>query len=182
MLETYRKIKPKIGKKVYLAKSADIIGDVTIGDESSIWPQVVIRGDVNHIRIGRNTNVQDGTVIHVTHPYAKVPAGHAVIVGDDVTIGHQVTLHGCTLQDLCLVGMGSIVLDGAVIESGVMLGAGSLVPPHKVLTSGFLWLGSPVKQVRPLTQEERDWIAYSAKHYVNLKNTYLGGKAKRKSS
>src|SRR5690348_8896162 len=122
-IRPYKDIVPKIDPSVYVDELAAIIGDVVIGADSSIWPQVSIRGDVNHIRIGARTSIQDGTVIHVTHDHAAVPGGRAAIVGNDVTVGHQCVLHACAVEDLCLVGMGSIVLDGAILRKGVMLGA-----------------------------------------------------------
>lgn len=150
-----------------------MIGEVEIGEDSSIWPSTVIRGDVNHIRIGKRTNIQDSSVLHVTRKTEARPEGHPCIVGDDVTVGHKVLLHGCTLQNLCLVGMGAIILDGAVIPPMTLVGAGSLVPPGKQLESGFLWLGSPVRKVRPLNEKEMTYFEESAKHYVRLKNDYI---------
>lgn len=164
---------PAIAASAYIDPAAVVIGDVTIGEESSLWPMVVARGDVNYIRIGARTNVQDGSVLHVTHDHAEVPGGHPLIIGDEVTVGHKVTLHGCTIGDRSLIGMGSIVLDGAILQPEVLLGAGSLVPPGKVLEGGHLWLGSPVRKVRPLTEAERSRFAYSAQHYQRLKNRYL---------
>lgn len=164
---------PTLGKNVYLDQQATVIGDVTLADEVSIWPGVVIRGDVNSITVGARSNVQDNSVCHVEHKSDFNPEGHPLIIGDDVTIGHKVMLHGCHIGDRCIIGMGSIILDGAVIEPEVLLGAGSLVPQNKVLESGYLYLGSPVKQVRKLTQDEINYFTYSAMHYVKLKNQYL---------
>lgn len=169
----YKNSQPQIAASAYVDEAAVIIGDVVIGEDSSVWPMAVARGDVNHIRIGNRTSIQDGSVLHVTHPHAAVPDGHPLLIGNEVTVGHNVTLHGCTIRDRCLIGMGSTVLDGAVIEEGVLLGAGSLVPPGKTLEGGYLWIGSPVKRARPLTEAERDWLGYSAAHYVRLKNSYL---------
>lgn len=152
--------------------SAVVIGDVVLGEESSLWPMVVARGDVNAIRIGSRTNVQDGSVLHVTHDHGEHPGGHPLSIGNEVTVGHNVTLHGCTVGDRCLIGMGAIVLDGAVLEPDVLVGAGSLVPPGKVLGGGALWLGSPVRRVRALTPEEIHRLAYSADHYVRLAGEY----------
>jgi len=162
-----------LGNRVYIDNDAVVIGDVTIGDDSSVWPMAVIRGDVNHIRIGQRSNIQDGTVVHVTHRYSANPEGHAVTIGDDVTIGHNVTAHGCTIEDRCLIGIGSTILDGAVIHSNVLLGAGSLVSEGKELESGHLYIGTPVKKVRELTDDEMAWFEYSAKHYQKLKDDYL---------
>ncbi len=172
-IRPYRKVLPQIGTQVYLDTAAVIIGDVVIGDQSSVWPCTVIRGDVNHVRIGQRSNIQDLSMLHVSVPSAAKPDGSPLVIGDDVTIGHHVTLHGCTIHDRVLVGMGSIVLDDAVIEADTMIGAGSLVPPGKRLASGFLYLGSPVKAVRPLTEAERAWLSQSAAHYVRVAANYL---------
>lgn len=174
-IRTYQGITPTVDKGAFIDDTALVIGDVTLGADSSIWPMTVVRGDVNKIRIGKRSNIQDSSVIHVTHPHTDMPEGHAVIVGDNVTVGHKVILHGCNVGDHCLVGMGSTIMDGAVLEPFVLLGAGSLVSPGKVLEGGYLWLGSPVRKVRPLSDEERKWIAHSAQHYVDLKGLHLEG-------
>ena len=171
-IRPYKGISPSLGAGVYIDAQAAVIGDVNIGTDSSIWPMCCLRGDVNHIRIGERTSIQDGSVIHVTHPHAARPQGNATLIGSDVTVGHKVILHGCTVEDMCLIGMGAIVLDGAVIRSHVLLGAGSLVGEGKELEGGYLWLGRPAKRIRELTEEEMKWFAYSAKHYVKLKNDY----------
>ena len=176
-IRSYQGITPTLGENVFIDDTALVLGDVHIGNDSSIWPQTVVRGDVNKIRIGDNTNIQDNSVLHVTHPHGDVAEGYAVRVGDNVTVGHRVILHGCEVGDNCLIGMGSTVMDGAVIEPYVLLGAGSLVSPGKVLEGGFLWLGSPVRKVRPLTDNELKWIDASAKHYVELKNSHLSEEA-----
>nr|WP_158118804.1 gamma carbonic anhydrase family protein [Vibrio cidicii] len=170
---SYKGIYPQIGARVYIDSSSVLIGDIHIGDDSSIWPLVAARGDVNHIRIGERSNIQDGSVLHVTHKNAANPDGYPLIIGNDVTVGHKVMLHGCTIKDRVLVGMGAIVLDGVIIEEEVMIGAGSLVPPGKVLESGYLYVGSPVKQARPLTDKERAFLQKSADNYVQNKNDYL---------
>ncbi|NOX92185.1 MAG: gamma carbonic anhydrase family protein [Gammaproteobacteria bacterium] len=172
-IRTYQNITPTIDDSVFIDDTALVIGDVTLGTDSSIWPMTVVRGDVNKIRIGKRSNIQDSSVIHVTHPHTDMPEGYAVSIGDNVTVGHKVILHGCTVGDHCLVGMGSTIMDGAVLEAFVLLGAGSLVSPGKVLEGGHLWLGSPVRKVRPLSEEERKWIEYSAQHYVDLKNDHM---------
>ncbi|MDE1515769.1 MULTISPECIES: gamma carbonic anhydrase family protein [Vibrio] len=172
-IRRYKGIEPKLGTGVYVDISAVIVGDIELDDDASIWPLVAARGDVNHIRIGKRSNIQDGSVLHVTHKNAANPDGHPLLIGNDVTVGHKVMLHGCTIHDRVLVGMGSIVLDGAVIESDVMVGAGSLVPPGKRLISGFLYLGSPVKQARALTEQERAFLLQSAANYVQSKNDYI---------
>jgi carbonic anhydrase/acetyltransferase-like protein (isoleucine patch superfamily) len=173
-IRTYQGIAPTLGDNVFIDDTALVVGDVHLDEDSSIWPLTVVRGDVNKIRIGKRTNIQDNSVVHVTHPHTDIPDGYSVSVGDNVTVGHRVILHGCEVGDNCLVGMGSTVMDGAKIESYVLLGAGSLVSPGKVLEGGYLWLGSPVRKVRPLTESERKWIDYSAQHYVDLKNKHIG--------
>lgn len=172
-LRSYKGIAPAIGKSVYIDASSVLVGDITIGDDSSIWPLVAARGDVNHIVIGERTNIQDGSVLHVTHKNAENPNGYPLLIGNDVTVGHKVMLHGCIIQDRVLVGMGAIVLDNAHIENDVMIGAGSLVPPGKRLESGYLYVGSPVKQARPLTEKEQAFLQKSADNYVVNKNDYL---------
>lgn len=164
---------PILAGGVYVDATAIVIGDVEIGQDSSIWPLTAVRGDVNKIRIGSRSNIQDGTVVHVTHPHETMPEGFGMYLGNNVTVGHKVILHGCTIENDCLIGMGSVVMDGAIVRSQVLVGAGSLVPPGKQLDSGFLWLGSPVKKVRALKESELQWIAYSASHYVDLKNKHL---------
>ena len=171
----YRNHRPRLGERVYVDPSAVIIGRVTAGEDSSFWPTVVARGDVNEIRIGARTNVQDGSVLHVTHdgPYSQ--GGLPLIVGDDVTVGHQVTLHACTVGDRCLIGMQSCVMDGAVLEDEVLLGAGSLVVPGQMLETASLYRGRPAHRVRSLESRELDMLRYMAAHYVRLKDDYLGG-------
>lgn len=166
---------PIVSPSAYVDAAALVVGNVTLGDDVSIWPMTVLRGDVNAISVGAGTNVQDGCVLHVTHGHPDIPGGFALRIGENVTIGHKVILHGCSVGDYCLIGMGAIVMDGAVLEPKVLLGAGSLVPPGKTLTTGFLWLGSPARKVRALTQNELDWLTYSASHYIELKNKYLRG-------
>ncbi|MGR5559236.1 gamma carbonic anhydrase family protein [Vibrio fortis] len=171
-IRSYKGIAPKIGQDVYIDETAVLVGDIKIGDNSSVWPLVAARGDVNHIHIGQRTNIQDGSVLHVTHKNKENPDGYPLIIGNDVTIGHKVMLHGCTIQDRVLIGMGAIILDNVVVEQEVMIGAGSLVPPNKVLESGYLYVGSPVKQARPLTDKERAFLQKSADNYVQNKNDY----------
>ena len=164
---------PSIAPTAYVDETAVVIGDVTIGGHASIWPMVVARGDVNSIVIGDYTNIQDGTVLHVTHAGEFSPDGHALKIGNHVTVGHRVILHGCEVRDYCLIGMASTVMDGAILETRVILGAGSLVPSGKVLEGGHLWVGSPAKKVRPLTERELASLDYSAKHYARLKDKHL---------
>ncbi len=168
---------PDIHNSVFVDESAIITGNVVIGQDSSVWPLVSIRGDIHHIRIGARTNIQDGSVLHVTHDSDYAPGGYGLTVGDDVTVGHSVVLHACTVENLCLIGMGSVVLDGAVVQSGAMVGAAGLVPPNKVIDGGYMWLGSPVKRVRELTEKEKGFLLYSAAQYVKLKNRHAGQEA-----
>ncbi|HEY0941305.1 MAG TPA: gamma carbonic anhydrase family protein [Steroidobacter sp.] len=172
-LRTYRNIAPALGARVYVDPAAVVIGKVTIGDDSSVWPTAVIRGDVHSIEIGARTSIQDGSVLHVTHDGPYAPGGRALIIGSDVTVGHRVTLHACTIGNACLIGMGSILLDNVVTEDFVMIGAGSLVTPGKVLQSRGLYVGSPARRMRDLTDKEIEFLTYSAAHYVKIKNEYL---------
>jgi len=173
-IRTYQGISPTISESAYIDPSAVVIGNVIIGADSSIWPMSVVRGDVNKIAIGHSTNIQDGSILHVTHPHSSHPDGFDLYVGNNVTVGHKVILHGCHIDDNCLIGMGSTIMDGAVVNSQVLVGAGSLVTPGKQLESGYLYVGSPVRKLRALSLEERQWIDYSATHYQKLKNQYLG--------
>ena len=172
-LERYLDTFPQVGLQVFLHASAQVIGAVTLGDHSSIWCHAVLRGDVNHIVIGQSSNVQDLTMCHVSHKTPSKPDGSPLIIGDYVTIGHSCILHGCRIGNECLIGMGTTVMDDAVVQNQVMVGAGSLIPPGKVLESGYLYIGRPVKQVRPLSPEEIAYLRYSAEHYVRVKNNYL---------
>lgn len=172
-IRTYQGHNPLLGDNVYVDPTAVVIGDVEIGEDSSVWPYAIIRGDMHRIRIGARTSVQDGSVLHITHASDYNPAGHPLIIGDDVTIGHSVNLHGCTIGSRVLVGIGSTVLDGAVVEDEVVIGAGTLVPPGKRLESGFLYVGSPCKQARPLSDKERSFFRYSASNYMKLKNIHI---------
>lgn len=173
VLRPYRNLYPQVGEKVMVDATSVVIGDVRIADDVGIWPLVVIRGDVNYVEIGARSNIQDGSVLHVTHKSSYNPEGNPLIIGENVTVGHKVMLHGCIIGNRVLVGMGSILLDGAVIEDDVMIGAGSLVPQNKRLESGYLYLGSPVKQIRPLKEEEIAGLKYSANNYVKWKDEYL---------
>jgi len=164
---------PHCGDRVFIDDSAVVIGDVTLGDDVSVWPTCVIRGDVECIRIGAGTNVQDGSVLHVSHAGDHAPQGFALTIGQGVTIGHRAVVHGCSIGDHCLIGIGAIVMDGAVLEDHVMLGAGALVPPGKRLESGHLYVGAPAKLARPLTDAEKHFLEYSSRHYIRLKDEYL---------
>ena len=170
-LRGFKKWFPTLAESTWVDASAVVIGDCELGEDVSVWPNATLRGDVNAIRVGARSNIQDGCVCHTTHS-SDMTQGSECLVGEDVTVGHNVVLHGCVIEDQCLIGMGSVVLDNAVVRSQVMIGAKSLVPPNKELESGYLYLGSPVKKIRPLTDEEKAFFKYSAGHYVRLKNTY----------
>jgi len=172
-IRNFENIQPKIHSSTFVDETALVLGDVKIGEESSIWPLTVIRGDVNSIRIGSNTNIQDNSVLHVTHDGPYNPGGFSPTVGNGVTVGHRVILHGCEIGDSCLIGMGSTIMDGVVIEANNIIGAGSLVTPKKRLESGYLWMGSPARKVRKLTDDEIESIKYSAASYTELKNQHL---------
>ena len=174
MILKYLDYYPKIGKKVFIAPSADVIGRCEIGDDSSIWFGTVVRGDVHYIKIGKRTSIQDGSMIHVTH-YKKedMSDGNPTIIGDDVTVGHKVMLHGCTIENACLIGMSATILDGAVIGKESIVGAGALVTKNKVFPPRSLILGSPAKRVRELSQDEVKELYDSAKRYVKFKNDYI---------
>ena len=167
-IRSFENHSPTIDAEAWLDPLCLVIGDVHIGARSSIWPGVVVRGDINRIRIGKETNIQDGSILHNSHDGPFMPGGSPLIIGDRVTVGHKAVLHGCEIHDECLIGMGAIVMDKAVVETGVMVAAGSLVPPGKTLASGYLYTGSPVRQARPLTDREKEYFAYSAGYYVKL--------------
>lgn len=169
----YLHYSPQIGQRVMIDPSSVVIGNVDLADDVSVWPLVAIRGDVNAVKIGARSNIQDGSILHVTHQSDYNPAGYPLMIGEDVTVGHKAMLHGCTIGNRVLVGMGSILLDGAVIEDDVMIGAGSLVAPGKHLESGYLYVGSPARQVRALTPAELEGLRYSANNYVRWKDEYL---------
>nr|WP_136250666.1 gamma carbonic anhydrase family protein [Ningiella ruwaisensis] len=173
-IRSYKQKEPKSGSQVYIDESAVLVGDICVGDDSSIWPLVAARGDVNYIKIGKRTNVQDSSVLHVTRKSSTNPNGYPLIIGDDVTIGHKCMLHGCMLGNRILVGMGAIIMDGAVIEDDVFIAAGAIITPNKRAESGYLYVGNPAQKKRPLTTEERDFLKQSALNYVELKNDYLG--------
>ena len=169
----YLGVMPKIGERVMIDPAAVVIGKVELGDDVSVWPMAVIRGDVQSIHIGARTSIQDGCVLHVTSPNPAYPEGLPLIIGNDVTVGHAVTLHACRIADWCLIGMGSIVLDDVQIEEFVMVGAGSVVTPRSRLTTMGLYLGNPARRVRDLKESEVEAIKRSAPHYVKVKNNYL---------
>lgn len=172
---SYLNHNPTLKQNVYIDPAATVIGNVTLGEDTSVWPGAIIRGDVSSIRVGARTSVQDNAVLHVTHASDYNPDGNPLAIGDDVTIGHQACLHGCTIGDRVLIGIGAVVLDGAIVEDDVVIGAGALVPPGKRLESGHLYVGSPCRATRPLKEGELSFFTYSASHYVKLKNQYLHG-------
>ena len=175
-ITAYLDTMPMLGARVYAHASCQIIGEVSIGDDCSIWCNAVLRGDVNRIVIGRGSNIQDLTMGHVSHKTADKPDGSPLLIGDYVTVGHSAILHGCTIGNECLIGMGAVILDDAIIPDRVMIGAGSLIPPGKVLESGMLYVGRPAKAVRALTPEEIAYLMYSAENYIQLKDVYLGNR------
>lgn len=164
---------PQIAKSAFVDESAVVTGNVVIGADSSVWPMCSVRGDIHSIQIGERTNIQDGSILHVTHDSEFAPGGYALSVGNGVTVGHNAVVHACTVEDMCLIGMGSVLLDGSIVKAGAIVGAGSLVPHGKELAGGYLWLGSPVKQLRELTDKEKSFLEYSAAHYVDLKNRHM---------
>ena len=164
---------PQLGKRVYVDEDATVIGEVTLGDDCSVWPKAVIRGDMHAIRIGARASIQDNAVLHITHDSTFNPGGFGLQIGDDVTLAHQAMLHGCTLGNRVMVGMQAIIMDGAIVEDDVIVAAGSLVGPGKHLESGYLYRGQPARQVRPLTEKEKAFLPYVAGNYVRLKDRYL---------
>ncbi|MBA8885189.1 gamma carbonic anhydrase family protein [Dokdonella fugitiva] len=176
-IRPYQGILPRLGANVYVDPGAHLIGDVDVGDDASLWPGVVARGDVHHIRIGARTNVQDGSILHVTHAGEYTDDGFPLVIGNDVTIGHAAVVHACTIHDACLIGMHATVLDGAIVHRHSMIGAGALVAPGKVVGEGELWVGNPARCVRKLSTQEIERLYYSAQHYVQLKDRYLAAGA-----
>ena len=172
-VRTHKGITPQFGERTCVDDSAVVIGDVQMGEDCSVWPMTVIRGDMHKIRIGDRCSIQDGSVLHITHASDYNPGGWPLILGDDVTVGHKALLHGCTIGSRVLVGMGCTVMDGAVVEDEVIIGAGTLVPPGKRLESGYLYVGSPCKQARALSDKEKTFFKYTAANYVKLKDEYL---------
>ncbi|MFD2191520.1 gamma carbonic anhydrase family protein [Pistricoccus aurantiacus] len=164
---------PRFGKRVYVDPASKVLGDVVLGDDCSVWPMTVIRGDMHEIRVGARCSIQDGSVLHITHASGYNPGGYPLVLGDDVTVGHRAILHGCTIGSRVLVGMGAVVMDGAVVEDEVIIAAGALVTPGKRLQNGYLYAGSPAKEVRPLKDSERAFFTYTAANYVKLKDLYL---------
>ncbi len=171
-IRAFKGASPEVAASAYVDADATVIGQVSIGDGSSVWPQAVIRGDVNTITIGARSNIQDGTVVHCSHDGPYMPGGASTEIGDDVTVGHLAMLHGCRIGNRCLIGMKATVMDHSILEDEVMLAAGSLVPAGKLLTSGGLYRGSPATRVRDLTEQELAFLRYSAQHYVKLAAQY----------
>ena len=172
-IRPWRDARPAIGQRVWIDPAAVVIGRVTIGDDASIWPGAVLRGDVNTIEIGARTSIQDGSVLHVASARMAGEQGIPLLVGEECTVGHRVILHACTIGRRCLVGMGAIVMDGAVVGDEVIIGAGALVPADRQLPPRTLWMGSPARAVRALTATEIAMLAESAEHYGALKDDYL---------
>ena len=173
-VRSFNGITPKLARGVYIDSNATVIGDVELGEDVSVWPGAVIRGDMHYIRVGNRSNVQDNAVLHITHASENFnPDGFPLTIGEDVIIGHSAVLHGCTVHNRVLIGIGAIVNDGAVVEGDVIIGAGAVVPPGKTLRSGYVYVGNPAKQLRPLSDSERRFLPYSPQNYIKLKNQYL---------
>lgn len=172
-IRSYQGKSPTLGNEVFIDESAIVIGDVVLGDQCSVWPLAVIRGDVNSIRIGARSNIQDGCVLHVTHANKEAgKEGSPLTIGEDVTVGHNATLHGCKIGDRVLIGMGSVILDDVEISNNVIIGAGTVVPPGKKLNGGYLYVGNPARQLRPLIESEKEMLTYSTQQYIKLKESY----------
>ena len=169
---------PRLADDVFVAETATVIGDVEVGARSSLWYGVVLRGDLNWIRVGRNTNIQDGTIVHVNHERAGAPGGEPTTIGDNVLIGHLALIHACTIEDEAFIGMRAVVMDRAVVEGGALVAAGAVVTPGKVVKAGQLWAGTPARYVRDVSPEERAESAYLVDHYCGLAATYLRERAK----
>ena len=170
-IRVFESLTPRIAPTAWVDDAALVIGDVSIGDDSSVWPMAVLRGDINAITIGARSNIQDGTIAHVNHESPYNP-GSTVTVGDDVTVGHRAILHGCTIESVCLIGMGAVIMDAAVVSEGCVVAAGALIPPGKILQPGCLYVGAPAQKVRKLGPEVLEQLRYSARHYVENKNRH----------
>jgi carbonic anhydrase/acetyltransferase-like protein (isoleucine patch superfamily) len=179
-IRNFEKFIPQIHAEAWVDDTALVIGEVVIGRDSGIWPMCVLRGDINSIHIGERTNIQDGSVLHVTHRGMNsiIPEGAALAVGNGVTVGHGAMLHACTIEDDCLIGIGAIIMDRAIVRRHALVAAGAVVGPGKDLAGGYVWLGNPVRQGRALTPKEIAYFEYSARHYVELKNRHAGTRAK----
>ena len=180
IIRPFRGLMPKIAPDAFIAETAVIIGDVEIGPGASIWYGCILRGDVNRIRIGRDTNIQDGTIIHCNHDsqgdYRETGGGEPTFIGDNVTVGHLALLHACTVEDGGFIGMRAAVLDRAVVESGAMVAAGALVPPGKRVPTGQLWAGNPARYLRDVRDQERGYMSYIPDHYRELAEEYRESK------
>ncbi len=172
-LRTFKGTTPRLGARVYVDPMCVVLGDVTLGDDCSVWPMTVIRGDMHRIRIGARCSIQDGSVLHITHASDYNPEGYPLTLGDDVTVGHKALLHGCTIGSRVLVGMGATVMDGVIVEDEVIIAAGAVVTPGKRLESGQVYAGNPAKPLRALKEAERAFFTYTAGNYVKLKDEYL---------
>ncbi len=176
-VRSFQGIAPQLGKRVYIDPASTVIGKATLGDDVSVWPGAVIRGDMHTIEVGHRSNVQDNAVLHTTHAGEFNPEGWPLKIGDDVVIGHRAVLHGCTVGSLVLIGNGAIVNDGAVVEDKVIVGAGCIMPPGKTLESGFVYVGNPCRKLRAVTEKEIRFFEYSPAQYVKLKDQYLAEQA-----
>lgn len=172
-IRAFNGIVPRLGANAYVDADALVIGDVELGEDASIWPGAVVRGDVQRIRVGARSSIQDGAVLHVTHDGPYTPGGSPLLIGADVTVGHAAVLHACTVEDACLIGIHATLLDGAVVRRHSMIGAGAMLSPGKVVGEGELWLGNPARFTRKLSDEEIERLYYSAQNYVRLKDQYL---------
>ena len=175
MIRSYNGIQPTVPDSAFVDDTALVLGEVTLGEDSSIWPMTVLRGDVNRIEVGPRSNIQDGTVVHVAHDGPFCPGGFPTVIGADVTVGHRAVIHACSVGDRVLVGMGAVIMDGARVGDDSIVGANALVPPGKELAGGYLYVGSPAKPARPLTERELEHLRYSAAHYVRLAASHRGG-------
>jgi carbonic anhydrase/acetyltransferase-like protein (isoleucine patch superfamily) len=173
-IRTFEDKTPSIAADAWVDATAVVIGDVTLGPLASVWPMSVLRGDVHRIEVGAATNIQDGAILHVSHSSRFHPGGAPLVLGSRVTVGHQAVLHGCEIGDLCLIGIGARVLDRAVLKPQTLLGAGALVTPGQVLEGGYLYVGAPARRVRALSDQEMEYLAYSADHYVRLTARHRG--------
>ncbi len=172
-IRSHNGIFPTLSKGVYVDQSATVIGEVYLGENSSVWPGAVIRGDMHHISVGARSNIQDNAVLHITHPSSFNPDGWPLKIGEDVIVGHGAIVHGCDIGNRVLIGNGAIINDGVIVEHEVIVGSGCVVPPGKTLKSGFVYVGNPCKKLREITPSEREFFTYSAANYVKLKNKYL---------
>ncbi len=172
-IRSFEGFTPMLAEGAHVDETALVIGDVSLGRDTSIWPMAVVRGDIHSVAIGESSSIQDGSVLHVTHDSRFNPGGYGLVIGDQVTVGHRVLLHGCHVGDRCLIGMGSVIMDGATVESQTIIGAGSLVSPGKRLEGGHLWVGRPARRYRALTDDELAFLDYVAGHYVRLKDRHV---------